>query len=249
MILWVSAGVCRAQERVIILVETNYPAATLYADSTRLGAAALGTFVVPAHTRRLRLVPLGGDAWSIAPIETPLQAEAGDTVDVHLAFPYHYQIETIPFGATAYLETLDGRAALGTTPVLYKSPDVVDGMFIVERQGYMTEELTPGNEVWNRYLVTLRPLRVDEVESPEMAWKPPPKRRRWIDYTAGAVAVAAGALSIHYKFKADRFNDRYQQTGDPELRPEINSLDTRAAVSLGVMQVGLGVLAIRFILK
>ena len=61
--------------------------------------------------------------------------------------------------------------------------------------------------------------------------------------------MAAGAVSIHYKFKADRLNDQYQENGDPELRPEINSFDTRAAVSLGVMQVGLGVLAIRFILK
>ena len=179
-------GVCQAQQRVVVLIDTNYPDATLYADSTRIGPARLGTFLVPAHTRQLRLVPPGGDAWSIAPVEAMLNAAAGDTVAVALPFPYHYQIETVPFGAAAFLKTIDGRMPLGQTPALFKSPEVPDGTFIVERQGYMPEELTPGNEVWNRYLVTMQPLRVDEVESSEEAWRPPPKRRRWIDYSAAA---------------------------------------------------------------
>ena len=249
MVLVMGAGVCQAQQRVVVLIDTNYPEATLYADSTRLGPARLGTFLVPAQTHRLRLVPPGGDAWSIAPVEAMLDAAAGDTVAVALPFPYHYQIETIPFGASAFLKTIDGRMSLGQTPTLFKAPEVPDGTFIVERQGYMPEELTPGNEVWNRYLVTMQPLRVDEVESPEEAWRPPPKRRRWIDYSAAALSVAAGALAVHYKFKADRIDDRYRQTGDPELRSRVSDLDTRSAASLGVMQVGLGVLAFRFIIK
>ena len=63
------------------------------------------------------------------------------------------------------------------------------------------------------------------------------------------MAVAAGAVSIHYKFKADRLNEQYEQTGDAALRPRIHDLDTRAGVALGVMQVGVGVLALRFILR
>lgn len=248
-LLVLGAGLAQAQDRAVVLIDTNMPEAILYADSTRLGPASLGTFLVPTTTQRLRLVPPGGDAWSIAPVEAALDAAPGDTLAVPLPFPYHYQIETIPFGATAVLEHLDGRIDLGKTPVLYKAPDVLEGRFIIEHQGYLSEELTPGNEVWNRYLVTLQPLRVGEVVSAEQAWRPPPKRHRWIDYTAGAIAVIAGAVSIHHKFKADRLNDQYQQTGDPVLRPRINTLDTRAAVSLGVMQVGLGVLALRFILK
>ena len=249
MMLFMGAGLCRAQQRVVVLIDTNYPEAMLYADSTRLGPARLGTFLVPAHTRQLRLVSPGGDAWSIAPVEAMLNAVAGDTVTVPLPFPYHYHIETIPFGASAFLKTMDGRMPLGQTPTLFKSLEIPDGTFIVERQGYMPEELAPGNEVWNRYLVTMQSLRVDEVESPEEAWRPPPKRRRWIDYSAAAVSVAAGALAIHYKFKADRIDDQYRATGDPELRSRVKDFDTRSAASLGVMQVGLGVLALRFILK
>ena len=36
--LFVGLGVCRAQERVVVLIDTNYPEATLYADSARLGS-------------------------------------------------------------------------------------------------------------------------------------------------------------------------------------------------------------------
>ncbi len=247
--LGAGVGDSQAQQRAVVLIETNYPEATVYADSVRLGPASLGTFLVPVETQQLRLVPPGGDAWSISPVEVAFRAEPGDTLDVELPFPYHYQIESIPYGAMAFLENIESRIALGRTPVLFESPDVLEGTFIIERQGYMPEELTPGNEVWNRYLLTLQPVRIEDVKTAEEDWRPPRKRRRWIDYTATVVAVTAGAAAVHYKFKADRLNDEYQLNGDPSLRPEIKSLDTRSGVALGVMQAGLGVLALRFVLK
>lgn len=249
VVMVLGVGLCRAQQPVLILLETNLPEAIVYADSMRLGAASQGTFLAPAETRQLRLIPPGGNAWTIAPVTALLAAAAGDTLELRLPFPYHYQIETIPFGASVFLETLDGRAPIGETPVLYKSPQLPAGAFVVERPGYLPQQLTPGRDVWNRYVLTLDPVQPEEVPSAEMAWRPPKRRRLWIDYTAAALAVAAGAVSIHYKFKADRLNDRYERTGDPELRPRINDLDARAGVALGVMQVGVGVLALRFILR
>lgn len=244
-----SVGLCRAQERVIVLLDTNLPEAIVFADALRLGPASQGTFEIPAHTRQLRLIPPGGTLWTIAPVTAPLNLSAGDTLELHLSFPYHYQIETIPYGASVYLETLDGRAAIGETPVLYKSPQIPVGSFIIERRGNMPVTLTPGQEVWNRYVLTLDAVGLDEVRSAEMAWRPPRKRRLWIDYAAAAVAMTAGAVSIHYKFKADRLNEQYEETGDAVLRPQIHDLDTRAGIALGVMQVGVGVLALRFILR
>jgi len=249
VVMGLGAGLCQAQEPVLVLLDTNLPGAIVYADSMRLGPASQGTFLVPAQTRQLRLVPQGGSTWTIAPVTAPFTASAGDTLELRLAFPYHYQIETIPYGASVFLVTPEGRATIGETPVLYKLPHVPEGPFIIERQGYMPEQLAPGQEVWNRYVLTLDPVRVEEVRSAELAWRPPRRRHLWIDYTAAVLAVTAGAVSIHYKFKADRLNDQYLHTGDPELRPRINELDTRAAVSLGVMQVGVGVLALRFILR
>ena len=249
VVMGLGAGLCRAQQPVIILLDTNLPGSIVYADSVRLGPASQGTFVAPAETRHLRLIPPGGNVWTIAPVTVPLAASPGDTLDLNLPFPYHYQIETIPYGASVFLDTPEGRLPMGETPLLYKVAHVPDSPFIIELQGYMPEQLMPGQEVWNRYVLTLDPVSIEEVRSAEMAWKPPRRRHLWIDYAAAALAVSAGALSIHYKFKADRLNDRYLETGDPDLRPRITDLDTKAGVALGAMQVGVGVLALRFILR
>ncbi len=246
--LLVGVGVAHAQERVVLL-ETNLPDAVVYADSVRLGRASLGTFRVPADARALRLAPGGGDLWAVAPLTAPLAANPDDTLALRMPFPHYYKIESIPFGASVYLEKLDGRQELGVTPVLYQSPQVPAGSFVVERPGYLAERLKPGEAVWNPYLLTLQPLTPPEAQTAEMAWRPPPKRRRWIDYTAAAVAVGAGALAVHYKFKADRLDDRYRETGDPSFRQQIKSFDTRSVVALGVMQAGVGVLALRFVLR
>ena len=81
-------------------------------------------------------------------------------------------------------------------------------------------------------------------------WMPITDRRPsasdyWIEIAAGTVAVAAMALSIHYKFQADDYYDSYVATGDPALQPLYKAYDRRALVALGVGQVGLGVLAVR----
>lgn len=238
-----------AAQHVIVQLDTNLPTALVYADSTLIGAAATKTFRIPEHTRRLRLLPPREKNWSITPVSTALSPFSSDTLRVSLPFPYHYQVETVPYGASVVLKNQDGEQLLGDTPVLYKSTEVLTGTLIVEKQGYLTQEVATGAEVWNRYVLTLEPFHVDDVQSAERDWHPPRKRRRWIDYTAAVMAVTAGAISIHYKFKADRLNDEYTETGNPALRPRINALDDRAGIALGVMQAGLGVLAVRFILR
>ncbi len=79
-------------------------------------------------------------------------------------------------------------------------------------------------------------------------------RRTWLDIGIGAAAVGAGALAIYYKFEADNADDRYRDQlspdrGDDSFRQEALRLDRLSAVALAGMQVGVGVLAIRFVLR
>ena len=248
VMLLLSVGTSRAQEQVIVHVQTNDPDAIVFADSLRLGRARLGVFRVPASARMLRLVASGGDAWSVDPQVTPLNATEGDTVRVHLPFPYHYNIETLPFGVAAYLVTNGVRTALGKTPALFITHDVPTGVFVLERTGYQAARITPGREIWNPYLVSMEPLDADMMDPIGRPVRPA-RKHRWIDYSAAVLAIAGGALAVHYKFKADRLDDQYRETGDPAARPRIQALDDRSYVSLGIMQTGLVVLAVRFTLK
>lgn len=247
-LLMASVGPLQAQP-VVITVETNWPEALVFADSLRLGPASLKTFTVPASASLFRLVPPAGDAWSVEPVAEVLDAAPGDTITLRIDFPYHYQIESLPFGATVIAETPNERLQLGRTPLRYQTNAPLTGSLVIERTGYVVQQIKPGQAVWNRYVVTLTPAQHPGPETAEVAWTPPRRRRRWLDYTAAGVAVAASVFSIHQKFKADRLFDEYQQTRDPDLRGRIEAYDTRAIVGLGVMQVGVGVLAVRFALR
>lgn len=70
--------------------------------------------------------------------------------------------------------------------------------------------------------------------------------KKWISVAAG-VAVVSGIAAIHFRTKADhRFND-YLETGDRRLKQKVKSLDVQSGVALGVMQVGVGVIAFKLI--
>ena len=235
-----------AQEWVIVDLNTNVLDAVLFADSLRIRAVRPGLYQIPSRTRVLRL-SVQGDDWSVDPLEMPLRAEPGDTVHANLAFPLHHRIESVPHGARAFLTLDEGRVQIGQTPVVYTSTEPPSGSFVLEHGGYMPAEITPGRDVWNQYVVEMRQLAADEVDFVKVS--PHDRRYRWIDWSAAFVAVAAGAASVHYKFRADRLDDQYRSTGDPALRPDIAALDDRAGLSLGLMQAGLGVLAVRFILR
>ena len=239
-----------AQTGPLVLIDTNLPSAVLYADSVRLGPVGDGLVRVPSAAKQLRLVP-EADAWSIEPLTRALSGEAtsGDTLRFEMLFPYHYAIESIPFGADVYLEENGQKEALGTTPLLYRAETPLEGKLVLERQGYDEIRLAPGSDVWNRDVLVLDPLIRSDVPTAEVDWNPPSSRRTWIDYTAIGLAAAGGATAVYYKFKADDRYEAYQRTGDPELRPEFRRYDLYSGVALGTMQVGLGVFALRLVFR
>jgi hypothetical protein len=236
-------------EAVGVRVTTNLPDALLYADTTFVGRVPSGVISIPAETKRIRLVHLDANTWTIPPAEKVLDADAGDTVEVELNFDYHYQIESVPFGARVLLEEGQERTLLGSTPLLHTSDSPLDGRLAVEQPGYAIERIEPGREVWNRHVVTLNPSELQHPSAAQVDWKPPRKHRRWVDYAALGTAIAAGAFAIHYKFKADNLFSEYEDTADPSLRPEISAYDTRSGIAFGVMQAGIGIFAIRLLIR
>ncbi|WP_456428600.1 hypothetical protein [Rhodocaloribacter sp.] len=252
LLLSFGTGVSLGQSGAVLLLETNDPHAMVFADSVWLGPASKAAFVLPDGARVLRLVPPAADAWSIETLHAPLGDLApGDTLALRLSFPYYYRVETIPFGASVYGVSRSGRVKLGETPLTYRSDAPLTGELLIDRPGYETVHVEAGAKVWNRYVFALEPVALASSGDapPEISWQPPKKRRVWIDYVAVGTAVAAGALAVHFKTKADHRFDRYRETGDPALRPTIERFDTYSGIALGVSQVGLGVFAIRLIFR
>ena len=249
LVVLAGAGAAHAQDRIFIDVETNLPEALVFADTALVGPVAGGVLAVPAGTEAVRLVAPGFSAWSVPPVEAPLRGLPGDTVALRIDFPYHYHIESTPFGADVHLETAQGWEKLGETPFHYASETPLQGKLVVQEPGYVLQRLEPGRKVWNPYQVNLSPEVEADPEAARIAWTPPGRHRSWIDYAAIGTALVAGAVAVHYKFKADRLYDDYVDTTDPALRSQIKQYDTYSAVALGTMQVGVGVFAIRLALR
>lgn len=233
----------RAQDAVI-RVETNDPAAHVFADSTWLGTAVRSPFSIGARVRKVRVVPSAIGTWGVPSLSFDLHAMPGDTLDLEARFPYVYRLESTP-RAEVLLDGSSGRTLLGDTPLLYRAEEHPAGVFLVEREGYVPAVIQPGNDLWNLHSVKLEPAGADGAGREGIVVEEAHGRRRWIDYTAVGVAIVAGVVAVHYKLKADRLYDEYTDTGDPTLRPPIDRYDRYSAAALGTMQVGIGVFALR----
>lgn len=249
--VWLTAAdLASAQEQAYVQVKTNYPEAILFADSLRIGSTVGQVVSLPSTVRMLRLVPPDVDTWSVAPVSRRVDLVPGDTASVQIDFPYTYRIESIPFGATVHIESDRGDLRrIGATPTLYSSQEPIKGTLLLERPGFAVVRIDPGSDVWNRYVIELSPSDELSPTASRVDWTPPTRHRAWIDYAALGVALAAGAAAVHYKFKADDLYAQYEDTADPSLRSDINRLDLRSGVALGMMQAGIGVFAIRLALR
>ena len=233
---------------VVVHLQTNLPEALVYSDSVFLGQADLRVFSLEKSQSEIRLVAPSIDSWSIPSVGTHIDASPGDTIQVKLDFSYYYQIESVPFDARVFLEQPDTRTLLGSTPLKYTSDKPLKGMLLVSSEGYESVRFSPGEEIWNYHRTVM--TREEEIEESiaEGYWKPDRKTGPWLELIAGSVALASGIAAIRFKAKADRRYDRYALSGDPTLRPGFERYDRYAAVSLGAMQVGIGVLAIRMVI-
>jgi hypothetical protein len=183
-----------------------------------------------------------------------VEVREGETATVRLDLPLRYRIETFPVGAEVRLEHEGRVERLGTAPLVVERAAALEGMLIAEAPGFLPARMAPGDSLTNRLTLLLRPLEDGAVPETVAGWEPHRRPSRWIDYAAGATALAAAAVAVHYKFRADAFDDRYRlpgspERGDPALKAEAERLDGYALAALGVMQVGLGVLAVRFVLR
>ncbi len=229
-----------------IRIETNNLAANVFADSTWIGVASARLFEVPAGTKRISLVPSSADAWSIPSVQHSLDSGSEEPLSLTLNFPYFYNLESIPSNAEVFARQDGKEIMLGYTPFTYSAESPLEGQLYFRREGFLEREVEPGDELWNRHLVSL-PMKDYSGGTTDVRMGIRTQRRKWIDIAAVGTAVTAGVLAIHFKSKANQKFDRYKETGDPGLKNDIDLLDLYSGIALGTMQVGLGVFAFRLI--
>ena len=220
-------------------------------DGERAGQAGAWVAVAPGE-RTVALVD-DADAWNPRRAETTLTVAPGDSATVALALPIRLRVETLPIRAVVVRETGGSRDTLGTAPLVLETDGTGPVVLAASLDGYETVRQSVAPDAGAVTLVL--PLGAETV--PEAALLPTERStlgRTLVDLGVGAAALAAGAVAVHYKFRANDVDERYRTEGTPDfgdetLREEALRLDRYSAVALGAMQVGVGVLALRFVLR
>jgi hypothetical protein len=242
----VRAAVAQAVDPAWVLIESNQPESHVYADSTWIGSAASGALQLPVGTLKIMIVPAAPDYWSVAPVISEIgPVSAGDSLILHMDFPFYYSIESIPSGALVEFDSGFSKESLGQTPLIYESAQPLAGDFVLSKDGYRQRRVAPGLDLWNRQLVSLQNESELYRGGSEASTEAPKARKKWIDYVAASAVIVGGALAVYYKTEANQLYDQYTETGDPVLRSEIETLDTKSALALGTMQVGFTVVVVR----
>lgn len=227
---------------VLLVDDIVYPQATLI----RMTDHAAGDTVRVSLVEDLR-------AWDARRADTTV-VMAGAEETIRMQLPVRSRVETLPLGAELTLILADGeRRTLGPGPATIDLAPGTAARVMASLDGHLDAAAALPSAV----TVTLILPPVGQPDADPVALLPmrgSTRTRTLIDVGIGAAAALAGAVSIHYKFRADDLDDRYrdeasERRGDPALLDEINRNDTYSNVALAGMQVGLGVLAVRFILR
>lgn len=238
-----------------LYVATETPDALVAVSGDILGAAESGPFEIEVGEQTVALVEPSG-AWDGRRAETTITATAGDTLTVELDLPVRTRIESLPLHAHIVLVRPDGdEEVLGSTPLVVDRPGGLDGTIIARLDGH-TDASVRAPRDGGRVSLVLRPedLELGETFTHSLPTRRSNPRRSLLDVGLGTLAVAAGAVAVHYKFRADAADDEYRaieslNRGDVSFLNEARRLDSYSGLALGVSTASLGVLAIRLALR
>ncbi|MDA0874903.1 MAG: hypothetical protein O3C45_07545 [Bacteroidetes bacterium] len=220
-------------------MRSNAPEAGVYADGVWLGRVADGPFQIGPAIRQIRVAPASGATWSLDPLLFDVSGLEESPLVLEARFRLVYQFDSAPSGA----EVRQGGRVLGRTPLRLSVEEPLDSAVGVYLDGFKAASVMPGDALWNRYLLELE--RDPSAQAVATGYVVETGRRDWVSIAAATSAMAAGALAIHFRTKADnRFND-YQEKGNLVLKSDIRRLDVQSGVALGAMQLGLGVVVFR----
>ena len=232
----------------VVLVDGRVVDAVPRGDDQVVGPLAVGAKAVAVW-------PDGLEEWNGREVQVRVSVSAADTVRVRPDIPARLIVTSVPYGATVELEAGGTKRVLGATPLTLDAESPLAGTLVITQEGFSPVRVEANGAVTERHAVLLRPVDADDdapgVYTYGEARVP---GRRWIDYAAAGLAVAGAATAIYYKFEADALDDQYRDQSDarysdPVLLDEARRLDGISLVGLGAMQLGVGVLAVRFVLR
>lgn len=219
-----------------LTIDSGNDTAYVFLDSVRVGTTPFTADSLAPGLHRLRLVQIDLSSWLTGTINDTVLLAPGDRKTMSYHFIPRINLITEPSGATVSI----ADSIIGTTPLMISasSGQALPERVTVEKHGYekMVIPLTTGQEGIN--FVLLKKIWQSDLPEGPMSNEVTGGRSSLKIFIAGGAALAAGVATAYFKIKADGRNQQFLETGIPSLRDDMRRLDTAAAISLVVTQIG-----------
>lgn len=259
LLLWTVLASAAAAQPAYVRVDASASAAPGTVVVAGVASGRPGdVLAIPADSAVVVALVEVGPAWSPRRAEVTVSVPAGDTLAVGLALPVRYRVETLPLRASVALETGGERRILGTAPIRVDLPVGTAGTLVATLDGYREARVAlDGADPSGAPLTLVLAPDGSAPGTPPVTVLTTARRGRrtfLVDAGIGALTLAAGAVAVATKFRADRLDNRYRDPASAErgvetLRDDAERLDRMSLVALGAMQVGVGALAFRLVLR
>lgn len=239
-VLSTDAAICGGEDstasaRCSLTLRTEPDTAWVFIDSLRAGMTPLTIDSLRSGRHLLRLVETDLSSWLSGRIDDTLTLAPGESRTLKYTFDRRVMVVTDPSGAVVYM----GDSVAGITPCVLVSSSGLPPSVTVLRKGYEKAViLLPAGNPGIARAELQKIWQSEGSESPLMAESGGSDRTGLRLYVAGGATIAAGIATAYFKIRADGRNALFQETGDPALQRETHRLDTSAAVSLLITQIG-----------
>lgn len=221
-----------------LMLVTRHAGLEIRIDNQAVGFSPAGAFKLTEGLHKVSVQHPDRVNWFEEDWFADVRILANDTLRVPVVFKKSYSINSQPFGAAAS----NGREILGETPIFFKLHEDEIAQITLSHEGFRDTTFTIGQDDQRFYSITMSavktPLRFTaDTKSPDRHGS----RARVVLFSAAALALVSGGLSLYFRNRGNDKYNSYLNTGDPDLiekyYSEAQHFDRLAAVSFGVFQV------------
>ena len=218
---------------------TEPAGADIYIDSLLVGKSPIKAISVSRGWHRIRAFYPSVFAWNAITKKDSLNVSGSGPNEAFLMIGAAVRIQSDPPGGIVRYQ----GSELGATPLYTQLPSLITGELVIQKDGYDSLRVSPG-EIQHGFLrVQLTPKNESERLPDVLGVNGRISRDRMMTWASGATMIVSGVVSAIMKDRANRHYDAYIQNNDPSDLSATRGFDRGAAATLILSQISFGVLA------
>ena len=223
----------------VAVILTEPAGADIYVDSVLVGKSPVTSVIVGRGWHKIRAFYPSVFAWNAVTKQDSLNVSGSGTTEIRLVLDNVVRVQSNPPGSIVRYQ----GSELGITPLYAQLPSLQAGDLVIQKDGYDSVQVSPGQIQRGFLNVHLSPRNETERLPDVLGVNGRISRDRMLTWASGTTMIVSGIVSAFMKDKANRHFDAYLQNNDQSDLSATRRFDRGAAATLILSQISLGVLA------